>query len=168
MPRTSRPKLSEEELRSWFKEQQPLGRLLYGLRALGFSAESIAEITGAPSRDTVYAWTADRSVPTAENAEQLDRLRSVVSWISIQPHLGPGSVWLVLNGWPGGLDSNGPTAIQLLADSADPGNWQRLTRALGMALGDQPGPTSSPSKPASPPPSPTPVPAGGRRRSSDN
>jgi hypothetical protein len=135
MARTARPRLSEEALRSWFEDQQPLDRLLKGLRALGFSAEAIAEVTGAASRDTVYAWAAGRSLPTRWNAEQLDRLRGVVSWICKEPHLGPNSVWLVLNGWPGGLDPAGPTALQLMANRESTQEWLRVTHVLGMSVG---------------------------------
>lgn len=138
MPRTARPQLSDEELRDWFVDQQPLTRLLYGLRAVGFTADAIAEVTAAPSRDTVYAWAADRSVPSRESAEQLDRLRAVVSRICVQDHLGPGSVWLVLNGWPGGLDTTGPTALELLTHSDVEANWLTLTKALGMGRGHAP------------------------------
>lgn len=137
MARTARPRLSDEELRSWFVDQQSLDRLLLGLRALGFSAESIALVSGAASRETIYAWTAGRSLPTGWNAEQLDRLRVVVSWICQQPLLGPRSVWLVLNGWPGGLDPTGPTALQLLANRRTPDDWLLVTSALGMAIGQR-------------------------------
>lgn len=136
MARTARPRLSDEELRSWFVNQQPLDRLILGLRALGFTAEAIAEVSGAASRDTVYAWTSGRSLPTRWNAEQLDRLRGVVSWICRQPHLGPGSVWLVLNGWPGGLDPTGPTALQLLSNRESESDWLQVMSALGMSVGE--------------------------------
>lgn len=135
MPRTARPKPNEAELRAWFDRQQPLDRLLTGLRAVGFSADSIADVVGAPGRETVYSWAANRSLPTRWNAEQLDRLRVVVSWICKQPDLGPSSVWLVLNGWPGGLDPSGPTGLDLLANRHAGNEWQILARALGMSLG---------------------------------
>jgi len=135
MPKSGRPRLSEEELRSWFADQQPIDRLLDGLRAVGFSAQAIAEVTGAPARETIYAWAAKRSLPTSRNAEQLDRLRVIVSWICQQPHLGPGSVWLVLNGWPGELDQTGPTAIERLANRSSDEEWLEVARALGMPVG---------------------------------
>ncbi len=147
MARTARPRLSEEELESWFDKPQSLDRLLLGLRALGFSGEAIADVTGAASRDTVYAWTAGRSFPTRWNAEQLDRLRGVVSWMCREPHLGPNSVWLVLNGWPGELDPTGPTALELMANRNGPEEWLVVAHAIGMAVGKegpvvQPAPTA--------------------------
>ena len=147
MARTARPRLSPEELEEWFSRPQSLERLLLGLRAVGFSAEAIAEITGASSRDTVYAWTAGRSFPTRWNAEQLDRLRGVVAWICKEPNLGPGSVWLVLNGWPGGLDPSGPTALELLANRESPHEWELVTEALGMSVGTSPPQVQPPASP---------------------
>lgn len=135
MPKTGRQRLSDRELRSWFADQQPIDRLLRGLKSVGFSAQAIADVTGAPGRETVYAWAAGRTLPTSRNAEQLDRVRVIVSWICRQDHLGPGSVWLVLNGWPGGLDQTGPTAIELLANRHSDGEWLAVANALGMPIG---------------------------------
>jgi hypothetical protein len=135
LARTARPRLSDTELVELFSHARSPERLIEGLRALGFTAESIAEVTNASSRDAVYAWAAGRSIPSGHHAEQLDRLRSIVSWICRQPQYGPRSVWLVLNGWPGGLDPTGPTALSLLANRHDPDEWLRATDALGMAIG---------------------------------
>ncbi|MGN6253825.1 MAG: hypothetical protein ACTHO8_02435 [Solirubrobacterales bacterium] len=144
--------MSNEELRSWFEDPQSPKRLLLGLRALGFSSEAIAEVTGAASRDTVYAWGAGRSFPSRWNAEQLDRLRVVVSWICKEAHFGPESVWLVLNGWPGGLDPTGPTALELLANRESTQEWLLVTNALGMSVGKAPPQVAPPA--ADPEPQP--------------
>jgi hypothetical protein len=149
MPRTARPKPSHEELRSWFDRQLPPDRLLTGLRSVGFSADAIADVVGAPGRETVYAWAAGRSQPTQWNAEQLDRLRVIVSWICKQEDLGPSAVWLVLNGWPGGLDPTGPNGLELLANRESGNDWQILAAALGMTLGSNSRPAADkPRKPA--------------------
>jgi hypothetical protein len=136
MARTPRPKLSDEELVDLFSAPRSAERLIEGLRAIGFTAESIARLTSASTREAIYAWSSGRSFPSRENAEQLDRLRSVVSWISRQPELGPRAVWLTLNGWPGGLDPSGPTALTLLANERHPDDWKIAAEALDMALGD--------------------------------
>jgi hypothetical protein len=125
MARTERPRLTPEQLRQLFLEPRSAPELIRGLRALGFDAKAVGHATGA-SADTVYAWSAGRTLPSIEQVKALDLLRAIVSWMLHQEALGPASIWMVLNGWPGKLKAGGPTALDLIAT----GDWDQVIAAI--------------------------------------
>jgi hypothetical protein len=107
--------ISIERLVNLFSRPRPPKELIAGMRALGFTADSVVEMTTAKSRDVVYSWAAGRARPGQEQAQRLDEIRRALLLICAAPELGPDSAWMLFNARFGDMEGNGPTAMQLIA-----------------------------------------------------
>ena len=111
---TDSPAVDDKDLTRLFSKPRPLKPLLAGLRVLGFSADSVQQMTAAKSRDVVYAWAAERSKPNGAQAQRLDDIRRILYFICRHEELGPSSAWMLFNSKFGEIGEEGPTVIELI------------------------------------------------------
>jgi len=139
-----------ERLLRLFSLPRSPAQLIAGLRALGFTAESVQLMTRAKSRDVIYAWAAGRTKPNAEQAKRLDEVRRILALICRNRELGADAAWMLFNARFGSMDPDGPTAIELISQGEAPlvmSQIQSLVRddRNGGGGGDLPSSPNGPS-----------------------
>lgn len=107
--------ISDAQLTRLFSQPRSPRRMLAGLRALGFTADSVKLMTNARSRDVVYSWAAGRARPGLTQAQRLDEVRRILYFICRHRELGAETAWMLFNAKFAGMDEQGPTAMELIA-----------------------------------------------------
>lgn len=142
--------ISEERLVKLFSRPRSPKELIAGVRALGFPADAVQEMTRAKSRDVVYSWAAGRARPGQEQARRLDEVRQILLLICSHEELGADAAWMLFNARFGEI--NGPTAMDLIGQ----GEASTVLEHLETLIHDDRGDDGSLDEPVVPPkPSPT-------------
>lgn len=151
--------ISDEKLVRLFAQPRSPKRMLAGLRVLGFSADSVQQMTRAKSRDVVYSWAAGRARPGMVQAERLDEIRRIVLFICRHEELGAESAWMLFNAKFGEMDEDGPTVMELIRQ----GDAAGVMDNLEALVDDDPGGDGGEPPPGDDPPSDSPAGSEGRQ-----